>query len=197
MYKDRSWEKHHWAHQALIPLLWWSTCQRDLWWILQFKQPDRNTGHTWAPEWSYQRWERSKEGFWAKTQWNFLLCHIIHKNLEATDQISWKFHEKLQIMKMVIKLMMYFLSVSLIDNLWSNYGSAGMFIEKENLPSEPAQSSSNHTDVPYVLNDIATCFTILVGIYFPSVTGRWDTTAPLSKMCRSDNIWEVYMLNRE
>ncbi|XP_028987423.1 solute carrier family 12 member 7-like isoform X2 [Betta splendens] len=57
------------------------------------------------------------------------------------------------------------------DNLWSNYGKAGMLIEKENLASEPAQSSVNVTDMPFVFNDIATCFTILVGIYFPSVTG--------------------------
>uniref|UniRef100_A0A7N6C164 Solute carrier family 12 member 7a n=1 Tax=Anabas testudineus TaxID=64144 RepID=A0A7N6C164_ANATE len=57
------------------------------------------------------------------------------------------------------------------DNLWSNYGQAGMIIEKENLPSEPAQGFSTDTNKRYVFNDITTCFTLLVGIYFPSVTG--------------------------
>lgn len=73
---------------------------------------------------------------------------------------------------MVIKLMMYFLSVCLPENLWSNYGKANMFIEKENLTSEPAQGPTTDADRPYVFSDIATCFTLLVGIYFPSVTGR-------------------------
>ncbi|XP_067330800.1 solute carrier family 12 member 7-like isoform X2 [Channa argus] len=60
------------------------------------------------------------------------------------------------------------------ENLWSNYGEADKLIEKENLPSEPAQvekDSSKDINRQYVFNDITTCFTLLVGIYFPSVTG--------------------------
>ncbi|MED6255911.1 hypothetical protein ATANTOWER_016813, partial [Ataeniobius toweri] len=57
------------------------------------------------------------------------------------------------------------------DNLWSNYGSAGMVIEKNNLHSESPQIPSTDRDQYFVFNDITTYFTLLVGIYFPSVTG--------------------------
>ncbi|XP_028448380.1 solute carrier family 12 member 7 isoform X2 [Perca flavescens] len=57
------------------------------------------------------------------------------------------------------------------DNLWGDYGPAGMFIEKKDQPSVEAQGTSNDMNKPYVFNDIATYFTLLVGIYFPSVTG--------------------------
>ncbi|XP_046701995.1 solute carrier family 12 member 7 isoform X2 [Silurus meridionalis] len=55
------------------------------------------------------------------------------------------------------------------ENMWSSYGPSGMLVEKKIesvAPSEPSQGSH-----PYVLTDIATFFTLLVGIYFPSVTG--------------------------
>ncbi|KAK5613533.1 hypothetical protein CRENBAI_020239 [Crenichthys baileyi] len=57
------------------------------------------------------------------------------------------------------------------DNLWSNYGPAGMVIEKNNLHSESPQIPSTDRDQYFVFNDITTYFTLLVGIYFPSVTG--------------------------
>ncbi|KAJ8374860.1 hypothetical protein SKAU_G00054400 [Synaphobranchus kaupii] len=57
------------------------------------------------------------------------------------------------------------------DNMWSDYGPAGMLVEKERHPSVPATDNSNDISMPYVANDIATFFTLLVGIYFPSVTG--------------------------
>uniref|UniRef100_A0A3Q2CHQ0 Solute carrier family 12 member 7a n=1 Tax=Cyprinodon variegatus TaxID=28743 RepID=A0A3Q2CHQ0_CYPVA len=57
------------------------------------------------------------------------------------------------------------------DNLWSNYGPAGIKIEKTNLHSESPQSPSTDNDRYFVFNDITTYFTLLVGIYFPSVTG--------------------------
>ncbi|XP_074506339.1 solute carrier family 12 member 7-like isoform X2 [Sebastes fasciatus] len=57
------------------------------------------------------------------------------------------------------------------DNLWGDYGPADTFIEKKSQPSVPAQDPSTDTSKPYVFNDIATYFTLLVGIYFPSVTG--------------------------
>uniref|UniRef100_A0A671WR32 Solute carrier family 12 member 7a n=1 Tax=Sparus aurata TaxID=8175 RepID=A0A671WR32_SPAAU len=62
------------------------------------------------------------------------------------------------------------------NNLWGDYGPAGMFIEKESHPSvevqdPPAEPQNTHSNKPYVINDIATYFTLLVGIYFPSVTG--------------------------
>ncbi|KAM9424654.1 solute carrier family 12 member 6 isoform 1-T2 [Pholidichthys leucotaenia] len=55
------------------------------------------------------------------------------------------------------------------ENLWSTYLSKGDVVEKRSL-------SSSHTGHvapthPYVFVDITTSFTLLVGIFFPSVTG--------------------------
>ncbi|XP_029109125.1 solute carrier family 12 member 7-like isoform X2 [Scleropages formosus] len=63
------------------------------------------------------------------------------------------------------------LSGVISDNLWSNYGPTGMLVEKKGQPSLPAQDASRDGYLPYVFNDIATSFMLLVGIYFPSVTG--------------------------
>ncbi len=52
--------------------------------------------------------------------------------------------------------------------MWRHYGQYKTIVEKEGLSSE--QASDNTNDI-YVLNDISTFFTILVGIFFPSVTG--------------------------
>ncbi|XP_028825827.1 solute carrier family 12 member 7 isoform X2 [Denticeps clupeoides] len=59
----------------------------------------------------------------------------------------------------------------LLENLWSSYGPSGMMVEKADFPSVPAVDSSMDTKLPYVVNDITAFFTLLVGIYFPSVTG--------------------------
>uniref|UniRef100_A0A3Q3K6E2 Solute carrier family 12 member 5b n=1 Tax=Monopterus albus TaxID=43700 RepID=A0A3Q3K6E2_MONAL len=59
----------------------------------------------------------------------------------------------------------------LAENLFGNYLEKGMILEKRGLASnmdpDSPTSSSNH----YVLADITSFFTLLVGIYFPSVTG--------------------------
>ncbi|KAJ8268529.1 hypothetical protein COCON_G00137010 [Conger conger] len=49
------------------------------------------------------------------------------------------------------------LSGVISDNLWSSYGPNKMVVESSRQP--------------YIFNDMATFFTLLVGIYFPSVTG--------------------------
>lgn len=59
----------------------------------------------------------------------------------------------------------------LVDNLWGEYGKGGVFIEKKDQLSVPAQKTLPVNNV-YNMNDIATYFTLLVGIYFPSVTGE-------------------------
>ncbi|XP_038652745.1 solute carrier family 12 member 7-like isoform X4 [Scyliorhinus canicula] len=59
----------------------------------------------------------------------------------------------------------------IVDNIWSTYGSQGEMLEKEGIPSVPASGDAPDTGLPYVFSDIATYFTMLVGIYFPSVTG--------------------------
>ncbi|XP_076149582.1 solute carrier family 12 member 7 isoform X1 [Alosa pseudoharengus] len=67
------------------------------------------------------------------------------------------------------------LSGVISDNMWGDYGPNGMLVEKKNQPSIPAddkfEDKYEGPPRPYVFNDIATCFTLLVGIYFPSVTG--------------------------
>ncbi|MEE6526138.1 hypothetical protein FKM82_026586 [Ascaphus truei] len=55
------------------------------------------------------------------------------------------------------------------ENLWSNYLPKGEVIEKASVPSADPLGSLSHV---YVLADITTSFTLLVGIFFPSVTGN-------------------------
>ncbi|XP_039645591.1 solute carrier family 12 member 7 isoform X2 [Perca fluviatilis] len=57
------------------------------------------------------------------------------------------------------------------ENLWSEYGPLGMLVENKKLPSLGEVDSAQDIYMPYVVNDITTFFTLLVGIYFPSVTG--------------------------
>uniref|UniRef100_A0A8C5CH12 Solute carrier family 12 member 7 n=1 Tax=Gadus morhua TaxID=8049 RepID=A0A8C5CH12_GADMO len=57
------------------------------------------------------------------------------------------------------------------DNMWSDYGPLGMLVEKPRQPAVLAADTSQDVYLPYVVNDIASFFTLLVGIYFPSVTG--------------------------
>ncbi|XP_032872587.1 solute carrier family 12 member 7 isoform X2 [Amblyraja radiata] len=59
----------------------------------------------------------------------------------------------------------------IFDNIWSNYGTEGEMLEIQGLPSIPASDTETTVGLPYVFSDIATYFTMLVGIYFPSVTG--------------------------
>lgn len=47
-----------------------------------------------------------------------------------------------------------------------------MFVEKQGMPSVAVPEESRSSKLPYVFTDIVTCFTVLVGIYFPSVTGE-------------------------
>uniref|UniRef100_A0A8B9LK37 Solute carrier family 12 member 7b n=1 Tax=Astyanax mexicanus TaxID=7994 RepID=A0A8B9LK37_ASTMX len=56
------------------------------------------------------------------------------------------------------------------ENMWSSYGPAGMLVEKA-IDAMEASETTRDVNLPYVVNDIATFFTLLVGIYFPSVTG--------------------------
>ncbi|XP_051917386.1 solute carrier family 12 member 6-like isoform X2 [Hippocampus zosterae] len=56
------------------------------------------------------------------------------------------------------------------ENLWSSYLSKGDVVEKNSL-SSPQGARSVSTRQPYVFADITTSFTLLVGIFFPSVTG--------------------------
>ncbi|XP_047241620.1 solute carrier family 12 member 6-like isoform X1 [Girardinichthys multiradiatus] len=55
-------------------------------------------------------------------------------------------------------------------NLWSSYLSKGEVLEKGSLSSSHVVHPASATH-PYVFADITTSFTLLVGIFFPSVTG--------------------------
>lgn len=62
------------------------------------------------------------------------------------------------------------ISILSIENIWSVYLSKGDVLEKGSLPSpRPVHPPTNR--LPYVFADITTSFTLLVGIFFPSVTG--------------------------
>lgn len=54
-----------------------------------------------------------------------------------------------------------------------------MLVEK-GIEAETASDTSQDIYMPYVVNDITTFFTLLVGIYFPSVTGT--TTSSLTSL---------------
>ncbi|XP_040186134.1 solute carrier family 12 member 5 isoform X1 [Rana temporaria] len=56
------------------------------------------------------------------------------------------------------------------ENVWSSYFPKDLIVEKGGLPSVPSGDPVD-LDQPYVFTDMTTCFTLLVGIYFPSVTG--------------------------
>uniref|UniRef100_A0A8C4MW58 Solute carrier family 12 member 4 n=1 Tax=Equus asinus asinus TaxID=83772 RepID=A0A8C4MW58_EQUAS len=56
------------------------------------------------------------------------------------------------------------------ENLWSAYLEKGEVVEKHGLPSTDALGLKESLSL-YVMADIATSFTVLVGIFFPSVTG--------------------------
>lgn len=53
-------------------------------------------------------------------------------------------------------------------------------MEKTGVPSVPVPEESRAGGLPYVLTDIMTYFTMLVGIYFPSVTGEPATRSACS-----------------
>ncbi|XP_077364783.1 solute carrier family 12 member 7 isoform X2 [Festucalex cinctus] len=57
------------------------------------------------------------------------------------------------------------------ENMWSVYGPLGMLVENKKLSSVGGSDPALDIYLPYVVNDIASFFTLLVGIYFPSVTG--------------------------
>ncbi|KAG5841754.1 hypothetical protein ANANG_G00170160 [Anguilla anguilla] len=63
------------------------------------------------------------------------------------------------------------LSGVITENLWPSYAPGGMLVEKPGQPSTPPKDTSQDINRPYIFNDMATFFTLLVGIYFPSVTG--------------------------
>ncbi|KAG8143958.1 hypothetical protein E2320_001090 [Naja naja] len=56
------------------------------------------------------------------------------------------------------------------DNVWGNYLEKGEILQRAACPSADVAGNKNNLHL-YVYADIATSFTVLVGIFFPSVTG--------------------------
>ncbi|KAJ8401345.1 hypothetical protein AAFF_G00385760 [Aldrovandia affinis] len=59
----------------------------------------------------------------------------------------------------------------LSENIFGNYMEKGMILEKLGAPSVADPDAPVTNSNRYVLSDITSFFTLLVGIYFPSVTG--------------------------
>lgn len=59
-----------------------------------------------------------------------------------------------------------------VENLFGKYLEKGVILEKRGLPSDVDPDSPTTNSNRYVLADITSFFTLLVGIYFPSVTGK-------------------------
>lgn len=64
------------------------------------------------------------------------------------------------------------------ENMWGDYMEKGQILEKPSLPSEDVHGSMESFRY-YVSADIATSFTLLVGIFFPSATGTATTNKEL------------------
>ena len=61
------------------------------------------------------------------------------------------------------------------ENLWSSYLTKGVIVERRGMPSVGlAEGTPIDMDHPYVFSDMTSYFTLLVGIYFPSVTGEGE-----------------------
>eukprot|EP00064_Thunnus_orientalis_P001951 superscaffoldBa00000133_g1955 len=83
----------------------------------------------------------------------------------------------------------------LAENLFGNYLEKGMLLEKRGIASEADPDSPVTNSNRYVLADITSFFTLLVGIYFPSVTAciceigiiiaSLDAVAPILSMALS------------
>ncbi|XP_060772961.1 solute carrier family 12 member 6-like isoform X3 [Neoarius graeffei] len=57
------------------------------------------------------------------------------------------------------------------ENIWSSYLSKGDLLEQGSNPTPSSVSTSTSHKFPYIFVEITTSFTLLVGIFFPSVTG--------------------------
>ena len=65
------------------------------------------------------------------------------------------------------------MKVCILDNLWNNYMRKGQFLadSKEKEDIDPIDDNR----YSFILADITSRFTVIVGIFFPSVTGKLIT----------------------
>ncbi len=72
-------------------------------------------------------------------------------------------------------VLMYFFFFFFLENLFTAFSEKNSILEKRGLSAvldpEAPETNTNR----YVLADITSFFTLLVGIYFPSVTGQYNS----------------------
>lgn len=73
--------------------------------------------------------------------------------------------------------------------MWGDYLQKGDILEKPGLQSVDAHGAMENFGM-YVSADIATSFTLLVGIFFPSATGN-----SFIKCCHGTNVTLQFVLN--
>lgn len=95
--------------------------------------------------------------------------HTFKKYINEEYDLEYCLDRKLPnyLLYKLLLLICFFLPTA--ENLWSNYLPKGEIIEKSSARSSDVLGNLNHE---YVLVDITTSFTLLVGIFFPSVTGK-------------------------
>ncbi|XP_044278282.1 solute carrier family 12 member 6 isoform X2 [Varanus komodoensis] len=93
--------------------------------------------------------------------WEYFCNNSKHLNASCDDYFQ---HNNVTVIQGIPGLA----SGIIAENLWSSYLMKGEIIEKPSLHSADVGGALNPH---YVLADITTSFTLLVGIFFPSVTG--------------------------
>ena len=77
-----------------------------------------------------------------------------------------------------------FCLLSVLENMWSDYMQKGEILEKAGLESVDAHSALENFGM-YVSADIATSFTLLVGIFLQSATGKTMSSTSQSRFINS------------
>ena len=112
-----------------------------------------------------QRYRESQESPVASWQVVFFLIDLVSPMIVPT------------IVQHILNMSSHFICNGLLffltENLFGNYLEKGVILEKRGIASNVDPDSPSTTSNRYVLADITSFFTLLVGIYFPSVTG-WD-----------------------
>lgn len=75
--------------------------------------------------------------------------------------------------------------------MWGDYLQKGEILEKEGLQSVDAHGAMENFGM-YVSADIATSFTLLVGIFFPSATGITTSYTTRSAVVAQTSVCSLY-----
>lgn len=86
-------------------------------------------------------------------------------------------------------------SIVLLENMWGDYLQKGDILEKPGLLSVDVHAAIENFGM-YVSADIATSFTVLVGIFFPSATGM-IIYEEFKKIITASTQLQSSILNRE